>query len=75
MCAVRGRDLPPEDVRWIQKLFGYGFSWRRIARTTGFSFRTIHKYRKAMFKEKRRQRWERGKSLAKESAPTLSKRP
>ncbi len=69
MCS--GRELPPDEVRWIFKLFSYGFSWRKIARTTGFSFWTIAKYRKVMLKEKRRERWR----LAKQSAASVTKEP
>lgn len=71
MCAIRGRDLPAEDVRWIQRLLRDGFSWRQVKRMTGFSFRSIAKYRKAMLREKRRQRWARLRAPAKdESKPT-----
>jgi hypothetical protein len=36
MCGTPGRELPPDDVCWIQRLFRYGFSWRKIRATTGF---------------------------------------
>jgi hypothetical protein len=42
MCS--GRELLPEDVRWIQRLFSYGFSWRRIRWETGFSIWAIKRY-------------------------------
>lgn len=62
--AIPGRDLPPEDVRWIERLFSYGFSWRKIKRTTGLSFTAIARVRKRLRKEVRKRRWQKAKEEA-----------